>query len=251
MATRLKKTDKKPDSKCSSSSSSTNEQTASPEPAAIKTEYNDEANRAVLAEKLDILGKVLKKSFKYEFIDSICQLIKLENQSQAKFNLNLDENPTSWWPKLEYFLHQLKKIIKHKSQLLELINNMQIHHHLTKAVTHQSNSKTTKNTANLLNEYYTCPGSRTASYLNLTIEFNDFTQTKQPHETADHNSDYFLLTNILVRLLFKLINYSHAAESIACVDQVKMNELRLLLLSSLADLSFYEEIRTHVCIFLN
>jgi hypothetical protein len=239
MAARLKKPDKKPE---------TSQIVLDMEPTASFV-YNDDANRVLLDEKLDSLATILKKTFKVEFIDSISHLIRLENQSQSKFNLSLESQPEPW-PKLEYFLHQLKKIIKHKSQLLELVNNMQIHHH--SKPTHSNHHKA-KTSASLLNEYYNKTSSNTnLSYLNLIIEFTDFTkpaQSQTQDSPSDHNNDYFLLTNILVRLLYKLINYSPTAESGANVEKTKLDNLRLLLLSSLADLSFYEELRTHVTLY--
>jgi hypothetical protein len=232
MAARLKKPDKQPDSS----------KTALNSEAITSFVFDNNANTITLAEKLESLAKILKKSFKVEFIDSISHLIKLENQSQAAFNLSLETQPAPW-PKLEYFLHQLKKIIKHKSQLLELVNNMQIHHH---SKTTHSGTKI-KNATNILNEYYNKTSSNTnLSYLNLVIEFTDFTKAQSPDQESDHNNDYFLLTNILVRLLYKLINYSPTPQSNLNAEKPKLDNLMLLLLSSLADLSFYQELRVHV-----
>ena len=208
----------------------------------------DAANRTILNEKLYQLSIVLKKSFKAEFIDSLSYLIRLENQSQARFNQSLEEKHLDWY-KLEYFMLQLKKIIKHKSQLLELVNNMQIHGG-GGGISSRSTQTAAHNSKNLLNEYYSTAGntSNSAYFSNLVIEYSNFSEKSTNRIIHDANNDFFLLTCILIRLLFKLINYSNFRDNTANVpiDQNKLASLRLLLLSCLADLSFYEEIRTQV-----
>lgn len=179
----------------------------------------------VLTEKLNLLQTVLKKSFKTEFIDSLTSLIRLENQSQSQFDSSLDVKNNV--DKVQHFLLQLKKIVKQKSQLMELINLMCIQHR-----SEQPSASSTTTSSSILSEFYSQKRDESKSVqLDLVNEVSRF----------DSKDEYFQLVGILVRLLFKLFKHS-----IMVRRDKKLVELELLLSSCLADLSFYEEIRSSV-----
>jgi hypothetical protein len=187
----------------------------------------------VLNTQLEKLDKSLQKSFRAEFIESISYLIRVENQSEADFQIFFEKEKIDW-SKLEYFFAQLKKIIKHKAQLLELVNRMQVHSCKNKHITREfTNSPSPSNSLNI----------PPAALITLVNEYDKF------DGDSASNNDYFVLTNVLVRLFFKLAKLSYLSNDSSNhlkIETMKIFELKLILLSSIADLSYYEEIRNHV-----
>ena len=59
--------------------------------------------------------------------------------------------------------------------------------------------------------------------------------------------DYFCLTGVLVRLLYKLIKSTNSGASLNA-DSAKSYNLILVILSCLADICYYEEVRIQVII---
>ncbi|RNA26129.1 hypothetical protein BpHYR1_008377 [Brachionus plicatilis] len=171
-----------------------------------------------LENKLKTLESSLTRSFKPELINSVIYFIRIEYQEQGSFDSNLDKIN---WSKLEYFTQQLKKIT-HLFLLNSQMNVSSGHHRKQK---HEDES---------LND----------SNRDYSVLINDFSS---PH----HMSEYFYLNQILVRLIFKLFKSKLNSNEIFKYDydvnhSQKFYNLSMILLSSLADLCFYEEIRIQV-----
>ena len=146
----------------------------------------------------------------------------LNQQHQSNFDSSIEKLE---WSKLEYFTQQLKKIVKNKSHLVMLNSKMSI------ATSHHRKSKHDEEMSNDSNRDY-------------SILINDYSSQQNQHE-------YFSLTQTLVRFLFKLFKYKMNSNDILKPDydlnQSKvLYNLCLILLSSLADLCYYEEIRIQV-----
>lgn len=204
----------------------------------IKKPVNEEPDFN-LGDKLTKLGSSLEKSFKPEFIDSILYLIKLEHQDQSKFDLNLNESID--FAKLEYFMQQLKKISKTKTHLFMLNSKMLIHSNHSNHSTHTSQR-----------------ASKQATSSTKPLEAEDFIDlNNQPNRDFlilisdfKNQNDHFLLTNILVRFLCKLLKFKLNRNDFLSPNESQTKQiynLSLILLSCLADLCYYEEIRIQVC----
>lgn len=179
-----------------------------------------------LNELLKKLSQALQKSFKPEFIESIVYLIKFEHQEQTKFDSNVKESIN--WTKLDYFSQQLKKISKTKPHLFMLTSKM--------LILPQKQSKQTSNTKSASNEDLIEPNR---DYLNLVSD----------HSTNPSQCDHFSLTSILVRIFFKFFKYKLNQNDFLVAEESNsksLYNLSLVLLSCLADLCSYEEIRIQV-----
>lgn len=187
----------------------------------------DKLEQFPLEDKLKTLENSLSRSFKPELINSIIYLIRIEYQDQNSFDSNIEKID---WKKLEYFTHQLKKIVKNKSHLFLLISQMNVstgHHRKQK---HEDESLNDSN--------------------------RDYSHLINDHSSSYSWSEYFYLNQILVRLIFKLfkskLNSNDILKSDYNDNQSKDTyNVCMLLLSSLADLCFYEEIRIQVIHDLN
>ena len=203
----------------------------------------NEKNYADLDPKLTKLKDKVGKLFKNEFVDSLIYLIRLEYNPQSKFEQNLAHTE---WKKLDYLIQQLKKICKNKKHIIALINVMKIdeesssHQHAQKKNTSNCSSnaakfsetpKLKKNTNELLEAIY--------DYSNLINEIDNF---------DGYTGEYFSLTSIMIRFLYKLLKTSLNADMTKQVvhEEVKIIEMCLILLSCLADFCFHEEIRLQV-----
>lgn len=182
----------------------------------------DKVEQVPLEHRLKSLENSLARSFKPELIKSIVYLIEIEHHDQTHFESNLDKID---WKKLDYFTHQFKKIVKNKPHLFLLNSQMNV------SPVHSRKQKNEDESANDLNRDY--------SFL-----INDFSSPQS-------SSEYFYLNQILVRLIFKLLKSKLNSNDILKTDydvnkSQKLYNLILILLSSLADLCFYEEIRIQV-----
>jgi hypothetical protein len=214
--------------------------------AQIKTEpiNKSENEEADLKDKLNKLKAKLEKLFKIEFLNSLAYLIETEHQKQSKFEMSL---PGMDWKLLDYFMQQLKKICKNKKHLLCLINNMMIHIFKSKdaikaekSEANQESSNASSSSAKAINQHK-----------NLVENIYDYSNLINELDSLD-NCDYFCLTGILVRLLYKLIKSTSNSGASGNVDSAKSYNLILIILSCLADTCYYEEVRIQVffCFFL-
>ncbi|CAF0935213.1 unnamed protein product, partial [Brachionus calyciflorus] len=176
-----------------------------------------------LDDKLRKLQKALEKSFKPDFIDSLIYFVKIEHQDQTQF-----DTETFNWQKLDHFMQQLKKMIKNKTHIFMLSSKVCItpgHHRKIKHeddLSHDSH-KDHKDYSVLINDY----------------------------SSSQNQIEYFSLTQILIRLLFKFFKLKQNLNDILKpeydINQSKnLYDTCLILLSSLADLCYYEEIRIQV-----
>ena len=173
----------------------------------------------LLTAKLGELKLRLKKSFRSELVEAVCYFIKIENQRQTKLEGSVREFD---WTKLDYFLQQFKKICKQKPHLILLIQKLQ----LGGACTKTSEIKASKSDA---------------SNDELVAELDDL---------SNANEENFSLIRIMIRFLFKLFkfnSYDNKKRLEFVDDENKLFNLQLLLLSCLADLCYYEELRIQVC----
>lgn len=182
----------------------------------------DKVEQISLEDKLKTLENSLSRSFKPEFINSIIYLIRIECQDQNVFDSNIDKID---WTKLEYFTQQLKKIVKNKSHLFLLNSQMNVStgHHRKQKHEDESLHDSNRDYSLLINDY----------------------------SSSGSLSEYFYLNQVLVRLIFKLFKSKLNSNDILKCDynhnqSQNTYNLCMILLSSLADLCFYEEIRIQV-----
>ena len=174
---------------------------------------------STLDEKLQLLKQRLDKSFRSEFVGSLCYLISVESQSRCKLDSAMAELD---WKRLEYSLNQLKKLCKNKNHLKYLLEKTMIKKAPVKPKVEAVASATAVIKA-------ACP-KVSASNLAKTLD----------QEANDE--EYFVLTGIIIRFLLKLYHSKNTSTS----NSVAVFDLKLLLLSCLADLCYYEEPRAHV-----
>ena len=185
-------------------------------------------NKEILTKKLKELKQKLNKPFKSEFIDSLCYLIEIEYNQQVTFDNHVLKFQ---WTRLDYFLQQLKKICKQKNHLLLLVNGMLLNQVKTGQFKSDRNSVSFGHTADT-----------NGANFNLVNEIDNL---------ENLNEDYFSLTKIIVRFLFKMLKFNlidpkKRSEILKPDNEQKANNLQLLLLSCLADLCHYEELRAQV-----
>lgn len=206
-----------------------------PHNAETKSKTN---NNNIFVEKLGELQAKLKKSFSAQFVESLCYFIKTENQHQKDLELDLKNFQ---WSKLEYFLHQLKKICKQKQHLLLLLQRLKIKtidQELVTTTPQATTSKTSIRRTKAFNEnkVIECDDDR----IELSTEVNDL---------SNAGEENFSLIRIIIRFLFKLFKfncYGYQRRVEITHDSKQLFGLQLILLSVLADICFYEEIRTQV-----
>lgn len=198
-----------------------------------KIKIEETNNDKLFNDGLIKLESVLEKSFKQEFIQSLVYLIRFEHQNQSAFETNLNNQDVDWL-KIDYFLKQFKKICKQKTHLQLLIEKMLImktKNDIKAEETIESDAKSSNKSAKktIIKE----------DYSKLVDEMCDLTK-----------SEYFSLTNILIRLLFKLIKFKLIqSDSKIQKDKeinLKLYNLILVLLSSTADVCHYSETRLKV-----
>ena len=194
-----------------------------------------DTKKQVLADKLSELQIKLKKSFSAQFVESLCYFISTENQSQKDLELNLK---SFQWSKLEYFLHQLKKICKQKQHLLLLLQKLKVNTVDPKVTSEpkilSSNKKSKQFNENIVTN------ENNGDKLELNSEVDNL------FSSGEEN---FSLIRIIIRFLFKLFKfncYSYQKRSEISNDPKHLFDLQLILLSVLADICFYEEIRLQV-----
>lgn len=193
---------------------------------------NDETN-SLLNSKLDELKQRLApKPFKQNFVDSLVYLLRLEHKTQLEFQQVILSSDLKW-SQIEYALHELKKICKQKHVILILVNKMSIQSKQTqdKPVFTNINEINSKQTIDDLDE-----DSNMVSLdkINLVNELDDLNNL---------NQDVFSLIRILIRLVFKLFKLNANFNSNL---EAKVSNFKLVLLSFLADLCHYEEIKLQV-----
>lgn len=220
---------------------STNETAQDVVAQTIKTEpinKSEDDEQAELKDKLNKLKEKLEKLFKIEFLNSLAYLIEVEHQRQGKFEVGLAGMN---WKLLDYFMQQLKKICKNKKHLLCLINNMLIH--VVKSKDGVKAEKTTET-----NQDGSTPTSSKAinQHKSLVENIYDYSNLINELDSLD-SCDYFCLTGVLVRLLYKLIKSTNSGASLNA-DSTKSYNLILVILSCLADICYYEEVRIQVII---
>ncbi len=177
-----------------------------PPPKSQQSVSNPNSN-SLLAEKLKDLKVKLKKSFSNEFIESVCYFLEFEQRREDDFRMCLAKIE---WLKLNYFLQQLKKICKQRHHLFMFV-------HIT-ANSYETDLKTscTENVADCLN---------------------------------DRVEENFSLVRVMVNLLVKMFNLDKSSEKNRMkvgYDEVELFKLELTVLSCLADLCYYEEIKIQV-----
>lgn len=184
---------------------------------APQTSINITATSALLNEKLNEVRLRLKKSFSAEFIESIVYFIQFEQQKQC----NLESTfKCAQWSKLNYFLQQLKKICKQKQHLFLVFQKLQISSPKVSVISKKSEKFDDDR-------------------IELKVEMDD----------CSSSGDYFSLIRIMIRLLIKLIKfncYGEEKRSQVVHDPREIFKLELTVLSCLADMCFYEEVRMQV-----
>lgn len=160
----------------------------------------------------EIRSGLTPKPFRSELVDALEHLIRVECVKQDEFKLSDVD-----WPKLDYFAHQLKKMIKNKAHLEVLCSRM---------------SKPTEKSSTHHNKHVNDLLDTNGPQRNYSSLINDGNYTE---------SDYFSLTCLLVRLAVKSIRLRTTRQ-----DDPKLFEFVLVLISCLADLSLYEDLRGQV-----
>lgn len=184
----------------------------------------------------ELKQRLAPKPFKQNFVDSLAYLIRLEHQKQLEFQTNIQSTDLQW-SHLEYALHELKKICKQKHVILLLMNKMNLQPkqeqtELTELNTSTVNASTTTTTNSLTDD-------DDSNFISL--EKIDLINELEDLNAA--NSDSFSLIRILIRLLFKLIKLNNEFTSSL---EAKVSNLKLVLLSCLADLCHYDEVKLQV-----
>ena len=173
----------------------------------------------------------LSKLFKQNFIDSLVYLIRSEHKTQLDFSKHIQSNEFEW-SQLNYALNEIKRICKQKNDLILFLNKMNI------SCNNENNNanKTTISNINNSDDSNSCCSS---DRIELTNEL-------------DSHDEFFSLIKILIRFLFKLIKLKQQTDNddIQNLDQTKIFNLKLLLLSCLADLCHYDEIKLQVTHFI-
>ncbi len=173
----------------------------------------------------------LSKLFKQNFIDSLVYLIRSEHKTQLDFNKHIESNELEW-PQLNYALNEIKRICKQKNDLILFLNKMNI----SSCNNENNNAKQTPSNINNSDDSNSCCSS---DRIELTNEL-------------DSHDEFFSLIKILIRFLFKLIKLKQQTDNndyISNIDQTKIFNLKLLLLSCLADLCHYDEIKLQVTFY--
>ncbi len=179
-----------------------------------KTDTNtntDTASNTVLVDRLNELKLKLKKSFSNEFIESVSYFLAFEHQRQDNLEASLSRIE---WSKLNYFLQQLKKICKQRQHLFLFIQKLQI----SGSGGGQASSKST------------CGENEVG-------------------DLSDCSQENFSLIRVMIRLMVKAMKFSCCGEQRRLQvghDAVELFKLELAVLSCLADMCFYEEIRMQV-----
>jgi hypothetical protein len=171
----------------------------------------------------------LSKLFKQNFIDSLVYLIKSEHKTQLDFSKHIQSNEFEW-SQLNFALNEIKRICKQKNDLILFLNKMNI-----SCNNENNNAKTTISNINNSDDSNSCCSS---DRIELTNEL-------------DSHDEFFSLIKILIRFLFKLIKLKQQTDNddIQNLDQTKIFNLKLLLLSCLADLCHYDEIKLQVTFY--
>lgn len=177
---------------------------------------------SVVDEKLGELRRALTpRPFRAQLVDSLEYLVRIEMPRLDAFVFDTNQID---WAKLSYFPHQLKKMVKNKTHLDLLCSKM------------SSTSKDNTITSDLIDT-----SSTTTSQRSLTSLVNDGNYAER---------DYFALTGLLVRFVYKLVrckSKTHkTSEMTGFVGDDKVFEFVLVIISCLADLSFYEDLRAQV-----
>jgi hypothetical protein len=198
-----------------------------------KLKIDERDNDKLLNDGLNKLETILEKSFKQEFIQSLVYFIRFEHQNQSEFESNLNKQDIDWL-KIEYFLKQFKKICKQKTHLQLLIDKMLI---IKKSC--EINTETTVDS-----------DAKPSKKLSKKTTINE-DYSKLVNELSDFNAcEYFSLTNIMVRVLFKLVKSKLIKNDSKIHQDIEMNSklfnLILVLLSSTADVCYYSETRLKV-----
>lgn len=187
-----------------------------------------------LVARLGELQAKLKKSFSAQFVESLCYFITTENQHQKDLELDLKNFQ---WSKLEYFLHQLKKICKQKQHLLLLLQRLKIKTTDQELITSTPQATTSKTSIRRTKAF---SENECDDRIELSTEVDDL---------SNEGEENFSLIRIIIRFLFKLFKvncYGYQRRVEITHDSKQLFELQLILLSVLADICFYEEIRLQV-----
>lgn len=171
----------------------------------------------------------LSKLFKQNFIDSLVYLIRSEHKTQLDFSKHIQSNEFEW-SQLNFALNEIKRICKQKNDLMLFLNKMNI-----SCNNENNNAKTKISNINNSDDSNSCCSS---DRIELTNEL-------------DSHDEFFSLIKILIRFLFKLIKLKQQTDNddIQNLDQTKIFNLKLLLLSCLADLCHYDEIKLQVIFY--
>jgi hypothetical protein len=197
----------------------------------------------------ELRRRLTPKPFKCHFVDSLIYIIRLEHRNQTEFDEAI-YSAYIQWSQLDYALNELKKIIKQKQAIRSLITKMQLHsrpnNHQTAIATAIQNNCSNSNSS-LFDEYSDssngCPDK-----IELSCELDDL--------NTNNNDDLFSLVKILIRFLFKLIKLkvkNPSKETQVSTASIRLNKqlfnLKLILISCLADLFNFEDIKIQVSYF--
>lgn len=179
---------------------------------------------SVVDEKLGELRRALTpRPFRAQLVDSLEYLVRIEMPRLDAFVFDTTQID---WTKLSYFPHQLKKMVKNKTHLDLLCSKM---------------SSTSKDYTITSGDLIDTASGTTNSNRTLTSLVNDGNYAER---------DYFALTGLLVRFVYKLVrckSKTHkTSEAAGFVGDDKVFEFVLVIISCLADLSFYEDLRAQV-----
>ena len=188
---------------------------------------------------LEKMKKRLERHFKKEFIAALSSLVHVEYCQEDEFQENFNKSELN---KLDYFAQQFKKICKNKKYLHMLSHEMLI----SNKSHHQSTPSTSK------------PATTSSN--------NDFNSLQSDFDYLKCG-EYFSLVQILIRFTFKLLKYTQAHSELSTKSErwknslAQLNNLKCMLMSSLADLCYYEDMRLQIlndvdlkcllCIFVN
>lgn len=185
---------------------------------------------SVVDEKLGEWRRALTpRPFRAQLVDSLEYLVRIEMPRLDAFVFDTQHID---WTKLNYFPHQLKKMVKNKAHLDLLCSKM------------SSSQKEPTQTQVLVSDLIDTT-VLTTTHRNLTSLVNDGNYAER---------DYFALTCLLVRLVFKLVRCKSrgqkSGDMTGFVGDDKVFDFVLLVISCLADLSFYEDLRAQVSVII-
>ena len=203
-------------------------------------------DQALTPKLAELRGRLAPKPFKTQFVDSLVYLICLEHRSQQAFDAAIHSTDLKW-SQLEYAMGELKKIIKQKPAIQSLINKMQL------VVKQEANQPPASVASSADYNMSCCSNSDDCS--NSSNSCSDKIELFQELDDLN-NDDLFSLVKILIRFLFKLIKSKNPTKDTAAdINTTRLNKqffnLKLILISCLADLFNFEDIKLQVicCVY--